>query len=97
MRVINLDATGIKIITSDKKQMYLSLAEVRDFLDKKYKLTENILSVNNKKLILSDKDIDEFPSIVTYIEIILSGLFEKITDSKLRDTYIELWKELIFF
>lgn len=68
MRVINLDATGIKIITSDKKQMYLSLAEVRDFLDKKYKLTENILSVNNKKLILSDKDIDEFPSIVTYIE-----------------------------
>ena len=68
MRVINLDATGIKIITSDKKQMYLSLAEVGDFLDKKYKLTENILSVNNKKLILSDKDIDEFPSIVTYIE-----------------------------
>jgi len=68
MRVINLDATGIKIITSDKKQMYLSLAEVRDFLDKKYKLTENILSINNKKLILSDKDIDEFPSIVTYIE-----------------------------
>lgn len=68
MRVINLDATGIKIITSDKKQMYLSLAEVRDFLDKKYKLTENILSLNNKKLTLSDKDMDEFPSIVTYIE-----------------------------
>lgn len=68
MRIINLDATGIKIITSDKKQMYLTLAEVRDFLDKKYNLTENILSLNNKKLVLSEKDIDEFPSVVTYIE-----------------------------
>ena len=68
MRIINLDATGIKIITSDKKQMYLTLAEVRDFLDKKYNLTENILSLNNKKLILSEKDMDEFPSVVTYIE-----------------------------
>ena len=68
MRVINLDATGIKLITSDKKQMYLSLEEIRDFLNNKYNLTENILSLNNKKLILSEKDIDEFPSIVTYIE-----------------------------
>ena len=68
MRIINLDATGIKIITSDKKQMYLTLAEVRDFLNKKYNLTENILSLNNKKLILSEKDMDEFPSVVTYIE-----------------------------
>lgn len=68
MRIINLDATGIKIITSDKKQMYLTLAEVHDFLDKKYNLTENILSLNNKKLILSEKDMDEFPSVVTYIE-----------------------------
>ena len=68
MRIINLDATRIKIITSDKKQMYLTLAEVRDFLDKKYNLTENILSLNNKKLVLSEKDMDEFPSVVTYIE-----------------------------
>ena len=68
MKIINLDATGIKIITSDKKQMYLTLAEVRDFLDKKYNLTENILSLNNKKLVLSEKDMDEFPSVVTYIE-----------------------------
>ena len=68
MRIINLDATGIKIITSDKKQMYLTLTEVRDFLDKKYNLTENILSLNNKKLVLSEKDMDEFPSVVTYIE-----------------------------
>lgn len=68
MRIINLDATGIKIIASDKKQMYLTLAEVRDFLDKKYNLTENILSLNNKKLVLSEKDMDEFPSVVTYIE-----------------------------
>lgn len=68
MRVINLDATGIKLITSDKKQMYLSLAEIRDFLDKKYNLTENVLSLNNKQLVLSEKDIDEFPNIVTYIE-----------------------------
>ena len=75
MRIINLDATGIKIITSDKKQMYLTLAEVRDFLDKKYNLTENILSLNNKKLVLSEKDMDEFSSVVTYIENNFKNLF----------------------
>lgn len=68
MRVINLDATGIKIITSDKKQMYLSTQEVKDFIDKKYSLENNILSMNNKKLILSDKDLQEFPNILNYIE-----------------------------
>lgn len=68
MRVINLDATGIKLITSDKKQMYLSLDEVKDFLNKKYNLKDNIFILNNKKLILSDKDVLEFPNIVMYIE-----------------------------
>ena len=68
MRVINLDATGIKLITSDKKQMYLSLDEVKDFLNKKYNLKDNTFILNNKKLILSDKDVLEFPNIVMYIE-----------------------------
>lgn len=68
MRVINLDETGIKLITSDKKQMYLSLREVKDFIDNKYNLENNVLSLNNKKLTLSDKDLLEFPNIISYIE-----------------------------
>ena len=67
MRVINLDATGIKLITSDKKQLYLSLSEVKDFINEKYKLENNIFSLNNKKLVLSNKDVDEFPNIIMYI------------------------------
>ena len=68
MRVINLDETGIKLITADRKQMYLSLSEVKDFINNKYNLENNILSLNNKKLTLSDKDIQEFPNIISYIE-----------------------------
>ena len=67
MRVINLDETGIKLITSTKRQMYLTLKEVKDFVNKKYNLTDNILKVNQKELILSDKDLEEFPDIVEYI------------------------------
>ena len=36
MKVINLDETGIKLITSTKRQMYLTLKEVKDFVNKKY-------------------------------------------------------------
>lgn len=67
MRIINLDETGIKIITSNKKQMYLSLEEIKKFIAKKYTLNNNILTLDAKKLILSDKDVLEFPNIITYI------------------------------
>ena len=68
MRVINLDDTGIKLITDNKKQIYLSLDEVKDFINKKYSIENNIFTLNNKKLTLSDKDVYEFPNIVMYIE-----------------------------
>lgn len=68
MRIINLDETGIKIITSDKKQMYLSLSEIKEFLNKKYTLTDNLLIFYSKKLPLSEKDILEFPNILDYIQ-----------------------------
>lgn len=68
MRIINLDETGIKLITSDKKQMYLSLNEIKEFIAKKYVLEKNILTFDKKKLILSDKDLLEFPNIIDYIE-----------------------------
>ena len=73
MRVINLDETGIKIITSNKKQMYLSLKEVKEFLDRKYTLTENLLKLNNKQLLLTDSDVEEFDSMYDYI----NGIFKK--------------------
>ena len=68
MRVINLDETGIKLITSTKAQLYLSLAEIKDFINKKYSLKDNILCINSKCLPLSEKDIKEFPNIEDYIK-----------------------------
>lgn len=68
MRVINLDETGIKLITSNKKQMYLSLDEIKEFVARKYTLTDNVFSFNQKKLILSEKDLEEFPNIEEYIK-----------------------------
>ena len=67
MKVINLDETGIKLITSTKKQMYLNLKEVKDFINKKYNLKDNILTINKKELPLSEKDLEEFPDIIEYI------------------------------
>lgn len=68
MRVINLDETGIKLITSNKKQMYLSLDEIKEFVARKYTLIDNVFSFNQKKLILSEKDLEEFPNIEEYIK-----------------------------
>lgn len=68
MRIINLDETGIKLITSTKKQMYLSLDEIKEFIAKKYTLIDNVLTLDQKKLTLSEKDILEFPNIVDYIK-----------------------------
>ena len=67
MKVINLDETGIKLITSTKRQMYLNLKEVKDFVNKKYNLIDNVLKINQKELLLSEKDLEEFPDIVDYI------------------------------
>lgn len=68
MRIINLDETGIKIITSDKKQMYLSLSEIKEFLNQKYTLINNQLIFDNKKLMLTEKDLLEFPTVLDYIK-----------------------------
>ena len=70
MRIINLDDTGIKIIAANRKSMYLSLREVKEFLDRKYTLNENLLKLNNKQLLLTDSDVEEFDTIYDYIDTI---------------------------
>jgi hypothetical protein len=67
MRVINLDETGIKIISSTKHQIYLTLNEVKSFIKKNYTITDNKLTFNTKTLQLSDKDVEEFPNILNYL------------------------------
>lgn len=67
MRVINLDETGIKIIAANRKQIYLSIAEIKAFINKKYSLTDNILTVAQKQLPLTEKDMREFSNIEDYI------------------------------
>lgn len=73
MRVINLDETGIKLITANRKQMYISLKQIKDFLDKKYTLSNNRLAFNNDELVLTDSEVEEFDSTYDYIQ----GIFEK--------------------
>lgn len=67
MRVINLDETGIKLIGSNRRQLYLSLKDVKDFLDKKYTITANTFKLNNKELVLTDSDTEDFGSTYEYI------------------------------
>lgn len=67
MRVINLDAIGIKLIANNKKQLYLSKKDVADLLNKNYTIDDNVLCVNNKLLKMTDNDVAEFDTILEYI------------------------------
>lgn len=67
MRVINLDTTGIKLISSSRKAIYLSKSDIKDLLNKKYNLNDNTLSINNKQLALTDIDLSEFDNTLKYI------------------------------
>ena len=68
MRIINLDATGIKLISSKRKQIYLTKAEVHQLLARDYCINKNILNIANKKLELSDTDVEEFDKTLMYIK-----------------------------
>ena len=67
MRVINLDETGIKLISNKRQQIYLSVQEIQSFLDGNYKIDNYTLIVGNKRLALSDIDVHEFQSVLNYI------------------------------
>lgn len=68
MRVINLDETGVKIISATKKQMYLTHSDIKDFLAKKYEIKDNILFLNKKSLPLNEKDLQDFQNTILYLE-----------------------------
>lgn len=68
MRVINLDETGVKIISATKRQMYLTPAEIKDFLAKKYEIRDNVLFLNKKSLPLCEKDMQDFQNTIMYLE-----------------------------
>lgn len=68
MRVINLDETGIKIISSNKKQIYLTLEEIKEFIKKKYVLKNGVLTIGTKQLILTPDDESQFQNIYKYIK-----------------------------
>ena len=68
MRIINLDETGIKMISSTKNQLYLSISEVKSLIKKNYKIDNNKLIFNTKSLQLSDEDVKEFPSTLNYLK-----------------------------
>lgn len=68
MRIINLDETGIKMISSTKHQLYLTVDEVKSFIEKNYVLDDDKLIFNGKILQLSAEDVKEFPSILNYLK-----------------------------
>ena len=71
MRVINLDETGIKLLNNKKNQIYLNRDELTDFVNGNYTILNNKLTFNNKSLILSDNELKEFPTILSYLKTLL--------------------------
>ena len=68
MRIINLDETGVKLISSYKDQVYIRLDQLSDFAKGNYQINGNIMTVNGVDLELSDRDLKELPSIITYVK-----------------------------
>ncbi len=68
MRVINLDETGIKLLNNNKNQIYITKEHLRDFVEGKYTLDKEGLTFNNKKLSLSQEEINNFPTIIQYVK-----------------------------
>ena len=68
MRIINLDETGIKLISSCKDQVYIALNQLPDFAKGNYELNGNKMTVNGTDLELSERDLKELPSIMSYVK-----------------------------
>ena len=68
MRIINLDETGVKLISSYKDQVYISLDQLPDFAKGNYILNDHKMTVNGVDLELSDRDLKELPSIIAYVK-----------------------------
>lgn len=71
MRVINLDETGIKLLNNKKNQIYLNRDELADFVNGNYAITNNKLTFKNKTLNLSESEIKEFPTILSYLKTLM--------------------------
>lgn len=67
MRIINLDAIGIKLISSKKKQVYLTKDEIAVLLSGQYEIKDKVLHINGKQLLLSDTDIENFDNFIEYV------------------------------
>jgi len=71
MRVINLDETGIKLLNNKKNQIYLNRDELADFVNGNYAIVNNKLTFKNKTLNLSESEIKEFPTILSYLKTLM--------------------------
>lgn len=68
MRIINLDESGIKLITNDKYQAYITKEELPDFVKGKYTINNNILIFNQIQLPLSNEEISNLPITLEYLK-----------------------------
>ena len=68
MQVINLDSTGLKLISKAKSQLYLSNTDVNSFSNKEFEIKNGILNFKNKKFYLTEQDEKELSSVIDYIK-----------------------------
>lgn len=74
MRIINLDETGIKLLSNKKHQIYISKDDLKDFVKGKYTILNDILTFNELQLPLSKEEIRDFPITLEYLKTeILKG------------------------
>ena len=68
MRVINLDETGIKLMSNNKHQIYITREEIIDLVKGKYKILDNILTFNEHQLPLSQEEVKDFQITLDYLK-----------------------------
>ena len=68
MKIIDLNENGVKLISSTRKQIYLTLNDIKEVLKSNYILQNNTFKINNKELYLQKQEFDDFSEVCHYLK-----------------------------
>jgi len=68
MKIINLNENGVKLISSTRKQVYLTVNDIKEVLKNNYVLRDNTFKINNKELDLQEQEFNDFPEVCHYLK-----------------------------
>ena len=68
MKIIDLNENGVKLISSTRKQIYLTLNDIKEVLKSNYILQNNTFKINNKELDLQKQEFDDFSEVCHYLK-----------------------------